>query len=288
MDAGNAAGQDAHAASAQEVTRGRARRSVRATVRGRPRGRLHRHPRGGQRHDARRQSPPEADLRLPAGDRRAPGAAVRRRRASSTLRRAPRFSTELDKHGAVADYLLRLRRPTARRCGSKSPPPRDPSGRQATTGALRDRGAGPRRQRAQEARRSVARRPLPAAAGREDGRARPDHLGRRARAEQPARHDPVVGRAAGGAARARRQDQARARGHPQRIRTRRPHRPQPADLRPQAADHARDGRPQPGRARDARPARLRAARDQHRGGRGARRPACRTCSPTAIRSSRCC
>ena len=42
----------------------------------------------------------------------------------------------------------------------------------------------------------IARRPLPDAAGREDGRARPDHLRRRARAEQSARHHPVVGRAA--------------------------------------------------------------------------------------------
>ena len=56
---------------------------------------------------------------------------------------------------------------------------------------------------------------------------------------------------------------ARARNHPQRIGARRPHRPQPADLRPQAPDDARDGGRQSGRARNAGAARLRTAGLEH-------------------------
>ena len=52
----------------------------------------------------------------------------------------------------------------------------------------------------------------------------------------------------------------RSRCHPQRRRARRPHRPQPADVRAQAAHDAHDGRSEPGRARNAGAARLRAAR----------------------------
>ena len=72
---------------------------------------------------------------------------------------------------------------------------------------------------------------------------------------------------------ARRVGPARPRNHPQRIGARRPHRPQPADLRPQAADDARDGGREPGRARDAGAARVRAARHEHHGHRRARRRA---------------
>ena len=61
-----------------------------------------------------------------------------------------------------------------------------------------------------------------------------------------------------------------------RVRARRAHRPQPADLRAQASDDARDGGRQSGRARDAGAARLRTARHQHhRHRRARRRPAAR-------------
>ena len=66
----------------------------------------------------------------------------------------------------------------------------------------------------------------------------------------------------------------RPRNHPLRVRARRAHRPQPADLRAQAPDDARDGGREPGGARDARAARLRAARhEHHRHRRARRRPA---------------
>ncbi len=58
------------------------------------------------------------------------------------------------------------------------------------------RGPAARRQRTQEAGRRDARHLSPAAAGREDGGARPDDFRRRARAEQSARHDPQLGRTA--------------------------------------------------------------------------------------------
>ena len=82
--------------------------------------------------------------------------------------------------------------------------------------------------------------------------------------------------------------QAGPRSHPRRIGTRRAHRPQPADVRAQAPDHARDGRPQPGGSRNARAARLRA--EGQRTSRWSKRspPACPKSSPTATRSSRCC
>ena len=80
----------------------------------------------------------------------------------------------------------------------------------------------------------------------------------------------------------------RARDDPQRIGARRAHRPQPADLRAQAADDARDGRREPGRARNAGAARLRAARHEHHASSTRSPPGCRRSSPTAIRSSRCC
>ena len=137
------------------------------------------------------------------------------------------------------------------------------------------------------ARRPVAR-PLPAAAaGREDGGARPDDLGRRARAEQPAGDDPQLGRAAGGEA-ARRDRAARRRRHSRRSRARRADRPQPADVRAQAAVDARDDRPQPGRRGNAGAARLRAASADIDGHDRRSPPDCRRCSPTRTRSSRCC
>ena len=73
----------------------------------------------------------------------------------------------------------------------------------------------------------------------------------------------------------RRSDAPRPRDDPQRVGARRQDRPQPADLRAQAAHDARDGRPQSGRARDAGAALVRAARQQHHHPRGARRRACR-------------
>ena len=70
---------------------------------------------------------------------------------------------------------------------------------------------------------------------------------------------------------ARRPGAPRPRNHPQRIGARRAHRPQPADVRAQAADDARDGGRQSGRARNAGAARVRAARHEHHGHRRARR-----------------
>ena len=85
----------------------------------------------------------------------------------------------------------------------------------------------------------------------------------------------------------RRQGAPRSRRHPRRSRARRAHRPQPADVRAQAPEHADDGGRQRGRARDARAARLRAAghatsSDRRRSPPGAARKSL----PTAIRSSR--
>ena len=108
--------------------------------------------------------------------------------------------------------------------------------------------------------RGSGARSVPSAApGREARGARPDDVRRRARAEQPARDDPRLRRAAVAAA-GRRADPPRSRRHPQRRRARRPHRPQPADVRAQAPHDAHDGRSQSGRPRDAGAPRLRAAR----------------------------
>ena len=95
--------------------------------------------------------------------------------------------------GAVADYLLRLRRADDTPVWVEAHRPRRSAG---DDGSLRDRSAHPRRQRAQEAGRRDARHLSPAAAGREDGGARPDDFRRRPRTEQPARDDPQLGRAA--------------------------------------------------------------------------------------------
>ena len=154
-------------------------------------------------------------------------------------------------------------------------------------GAVRLGGARPRRQRPEEARRPDARPLSPAAAGREDGVARPDDLRHRPRAEQPARDDPHVVRAPVAAPGGRR-DAARPGRHPRRIGARGPHRAQPPHLRAQAPHHAHDGGPQSRRQRDARAARLRAARDEHHRARPRSPPACRRSSPIRTSSSRSC
>ena len=78
---------------------------------------------------------------------------------------------------------------------------------------------------------------------REDGCAGTDHFGRRARIEQSAGDDPELGGAAVGNARST-NGQTRRLGHSRRSRTRRAHRPQPADVRAEAAVHTRDDRPE--------------------------------------------
>ena len=144
----------------------------------------------------------------------------------------------------------------------------------------------PRCVRSEEARRSIPRSLPPAAAGREDGGARPDDLRRRARAEQPARDDSLVGRASRRTSR-RRQGAPRPRRDPQRIRTRRAHRPQPADVCAQAPEHAHDGGRQRRDARNARAARrTSSASATSRVDADARAQSCRTSLPTRIRSSR--
>ena len=150
-------------------------------------------------------------LRLRARGARARRPAVRRRRASSIRRRASRSSSGCANEGSVADYLLRLRRADGTPVWVEVTATADPP---ATERRRARRGARPRRQRAQEARRRDARPLPPAAAGREDGGARPDDLRRRARAEQPARDDPQLGRAPVAAADARRAGAARPRDDP--------------------------------------------------------------------------
>ena len=228
---------------------------------------------------ARRRSPPiRISNRSSATRPRPPRPSCSRSRPSRFVDPQARqaFIEMLDRDEVVTDHLIRVRRVDGTPIwievsATASHRPMHPNQTQTRRAARRS--AHPRRQRAQEARRSKPRRPLPDAAGREDGRARPDHLGRRARAEQPARDDPLLGRASLRAQR-RRQDEAGPRGHPRRIRARRAHRPQPADVRAQAPDHARDGRSQPDRARNARAARLRTTRLEHQRRRSARhRPA---------------
>jgi signal transduction histidine kinase len=77
-------------------------------------------------------------------------------------------------------------------------------------------------------------------------------------------------------------------GDPQRLRARRPDRPEPADVRAQASHDAHDRRSESGRARDAGAARLRTARGQCRDHRGAGGPGCRRCLPIPTRSSKSC
>ena len=102
------------------------------------------------------------------------------------------FLERLQRDGAVTDYLLRLRR--ADRVADLG---RGHRARARSTGERAPRrSADARRQRAQAARGSGARSLSPAAAGGEARRARPDDLRRRARAEQSARDDPDLGRAA--------------------------------------------------------------------------------------------
>ena len=105
------------------------------------------------------------------------------------------FFDRLQRDGAVRDYLLRLRR------ADKTPMWVEVTAH-AERGARRParRGAGARRQRAQAPRGSGARPLSSAPPGREARGARPDDLRRRARAEQPARDHPHVGRAAVAAA----------------------------------------------------------------------------------------
>ena len=155
------------------------------------------------------------------------------------------FLSRLQKDGAVADLLLRLRRVDQSTAWVEVTATGGTDRRRPAT----RRGRCPRRRRAAPAGQPVARHPERAAAGGEDGGAWPHDLRRRARAEQPAGDNFVMGRAAVGAA-PRRKDTSGAGGHPRRIRARGAHRPQPADLRTQAPEHPRARRCQPGRPRD--------------------------------------
>ena len=138
------------------------------------------------------QSVSEADVRLRRRRRRRRTCARSRSNASSIRRRASSFSNVCARDGAVTDYLLRLRRADRSLDLGRSHRPRRSGSRRRAA----DRGADARRQRAQAARGSGAR-PVPSApAGREARRAGPDDLGRRARAEQSARHHPDLGGAA--------------------------------------------------------------------------------------------
>ena len=192
-------------------------RSLRAAVRVGPRRRLHRHasPATASR-DARRQPASQADVRLrasrpPTSDVRPFDARALRRSAGA--RRLPRAARSATARSPTT--CCGCGAPTARRCGSRSR--RTPS---AARDGLRVEALDARRQRAQAARGSGARSLPPAAAGREAGGARPDDFRRRARAEQPARDDPHLGRAPVAAA-GRRPDAPRPRHHPQRVGARR-------------------------------------------------------------------
>ena len=183
---------DEHESRPSIIPGGSTRRRVRAAVRSGSRRRVHRHDRPRLDRHHRRQSPPQADLRLRRRSARSGRPAVRSRslRRSAGARGAARAPRD---DGAVTDYLLRLRR------ADRAPVWVEVTGARRAAGGRRHaarRSARPRRQRAQEARRRDARHLSPAAAGREDGGARPDDLRRRARAEQSARDDPELGRAA--------------------------------------------------------------------------------------------
>ena len=158
------------------------------------------------------------------------------------------FLERLGHDGSVTDYLLRVRRAESHAHVGRGDSARGAAARRPAA----RRGAHARRQRAQAARGPGPRPLSPAAAGGKARSARSDDFRRRPRVEQPARHDPDLGRAPGAAQRGR-SDAARSRNDSERVRTRREDRPQPAHLRAQAAHDARDGGPQPGRARDAGP-----------------------------------
>ena len=158
---------------------GRVRALLRDGARGRPPRDAVRH----REHHQRRQPLPATALRLP-----------RRRRGRG---RPPVRPGPLRRSGgaggaarAAAPRRRRLRLPAAaapRRRRAPVDRGHRPGAARADARHAAGRRAAPRRQRAPEARGGDAR-PLPAAAaGREDGGARPDDLRRRPRAEQPAR-----------------------------------------------------------------------------------------------------
>ena len=150
------------------------------------------------------------------------------------------FLQQLSRDGQVHAYLLRLRRADGSAMWVEVTARAE---RLPAAETLRVEARDARRHRAEEASGSVAR-PVPSAvAGRKARGAGPDDVRRRARAEQPARDDPGLRRAAGRPP-ARRADPPRSRRHPQRRRARRAHRPQPADVRAQAAHDAHDRRPE--------------------------------------------
>ena len=128
-------------------------------------------------------------------------------------RREPAFIDRLAAEGAVTDYLLRLRRVDNSPVWVEVTAHADASGVRWIGAHRRAR---PRRQRAQETRRRNAGYLSPVAAGREDGRARPNHFRRRARAEQSPGDDSQMGRAivAAAARGDRREDRTRARNDP--------------------------------------------------------------------------
>ena len=161
--------------------------------------------------DDRRQSPPQADLRLRRATRREADVRPFDRDRFVDPQARVALLERLTTDGSVTDYLLRLRRADSNAVWVELTARADPP---AADGSAAHRSARPRRQRAQEARRRDARHLSPAAAGREDGGARPDDLRRRARAEQPAGHDPQLGRAAVAAADARRAGPPRPRDDP--------------------------------------------------------------------------
>ena len=175
-------------------------RRLRAPLRGGARRRLHRHARIRDDRHGRRQPAPQTDLRLRERRRPKPTSGRSIPSASSIRRRASRSSS-----GS---------RPTARSpttCCVCAAPTQTAVWVELTA---RGRAVADGRLRVEALLRDVserkklddrdARHLSPAAAGGKDGGARPDDLRRRARAEQPARHDPELGRTARRSERARR------------------------------------------------------------------------------------